>query len=153
MKIEKRTSSYCFFVVILMFVITVYSLGCAEINPKEKQVSEIKSVSIINLISNPEKYDGKTIRAIGYISVGLEHCILYMHSSDSEYNIINNAIWINSDDDLKKLGYKGDGYYLLEGVFNEGVSGHLGAYKGSLSKIQRIEQRISRTEYMRKSRL
>lgn len=114
---------------------------------------EIQSVSLINLIVNPEKYDLKMVRVEGYLHIKFEDSALYLSKSDADYLNGQNAIWVSFSEnkDIKiqpldrniklskeNLGYFDCKYVLLEGVFNKNDHGHMGAYAATLEDITRI---------------
>ena len=61
---------------------------------KDKSPGNPISVSAIQLISTPEKYDGKVIRVIGYLNLEFEGTALYCYKSDFENRIYKNSIWL-----------------------------------------------------------
>jgi hypothetical protein len=54
-----------------------------------------ESVSLIQLIANPERYDKKIVRFIAYLHLEFEGDAVYLHRDDFEHAISNDAIWIN----------------------------------------------------------
>lgn len=101
-----------------------------------------KGVSLINLISNPEKFNGKSIRVEGFLIVSFESTILYFHKEDYDYGLYQNGIWIEiSKDDIasSKFGNLNKRYVLLEGTFDATNNGHFGKYVGGVERITRAE--------------
>lgn len=103
---------------------------------KERPKSE--DISIINLISNPEKYYGKRVRISGYMSSEFEGTAIYLSREDFDRHIYKNAIFL--------LIGKGNGYQnyhkeyvTLEGIFIEG-EGHMGAFSGMLKGVEYIRK-------------
>ena len=103
---------------------------------------EASEVSMISLIANPEKYDGKLVRVVGVGRIEFEGNSLYFSKADHDNNITKNALWMNPDyealqaeeNELQKLNGK---YVLIEGVFNSGNQGHFGMYSGAVERITR----------------
>ncbi len=98
------------------------------------------SVSIINLIATPEKYNGKTVLVDGFLNLDFEDNALYLHSEDYERALTVNSIIIKVKDDpeLKKLDKK---YVIIQGVFRS--LGDLRYYRGHgyIENIERIAER------------
>lgn len=114
--------------------------------------NQVQKVSMISLISSPEKFDNKTIRVGGYIRISFEENILFFSRESMAAKDSSNGVWISygdgigSQDDLIKYKnffksikkYSGQHVY-LEGVFDMKDSGHLGCCAGTISRITLIE--------------
>jgi hypothetical protein len=102
--------------------------------------SELKDVSMIQLIANPQQYDGKPIRVMAFLNLEFEGNALYLHREDFDKSILANAVWISLDDQQIRTSKKfSGGYVLVEGVFNAKDRGHLGIFSGSIQQINRIQ--------------
>jgi hypothetical protein len=62
----------------------------AEQAPQRRQLGEL--VSLIALIANPEKFNGKHVRVRGYATVGLENNFLYLNPYNAQVFGVENAI-------------------------------------------------------------
>lgn len=104
------------------------------------KLEDINEVSIINLISTPEKYDGKLVSVKGFLIVAFENTVLFLHKEDLENGISKNGIWVNIlRTDLNNLKLECDYKYArIVGTFNARSKGHMGAYSGSIVNIQLI---------------
>ena len=51
-------------------------------------------VSLIQLIANPEKYDGKQVQVVGFLRLEFEGNALYLHEDDYTNNLYGNAVGI-----------------------------------------------------------
>lgn len=102
--------------------------------------TEVRDVSMIQLIANPQQYDGSPIRLIAFLNLEFEGNALYLHREDYEKSNSSNAIWITLTDkqenSLKKLS---GGYVLVEGIFRSKERGHLDMFSGSIERIKRIQ--------------
>lgn len=113
-------------------------------------------VSIISLIANPEKYDGKKVRISGFLHVQFEDSAIYLHKDDADHLIGENALWVDyaKDPSLQPIckekydasklmtKYFNGRYVLIEGVFNMKGRGHMGAFSGTIEDVSRVlEQR------------
>jgi hypothetical protein len=130
---------------ILLLTLTHLSFSQKNENSEEK-VTEIEyasnhTLSLINLISTPEKYHGKKVQVIGYLNLEFEGNGLYLHKEDYEYSIYSNGFWVSFDKNTiqkivdEKLNNE---YVLLVGVFNMNKRGHMGLWSGEIEQINRI---------------
>jgi hypothetical protein len=79
------------------------------------------SVDVIALIANPEKFDGKLIRVIGFLRLDSEGNVLYLHREDYENAILGDGIWVDVTPAVtKQSATLNMNYVLLEGVFSAG---------------------------------
>ena len=119
-----------FFIFVLLFI----SLGCHAANLTE-------SVSIINLISTPEKYEGKTVRLVGVAKIEFEDNAIYLNQNDLKSLNYKNGIWLAVKKEQVSEFEKFSGKpVLVEGVFNSKRKGHLNLWSGSIDVILRIEE-------------
>lgn len=95
---------------------------------------------MIQLIANPEQYDGSPIRVIAFLNLEFEGTALYLHREDYEKSLASNAIWISLTDQQVNSSKKlSRGYVLVEGVFRAKDRGHLGMFSGSVERVTRIQ--------------
>lgn len=52
-------------------------------------------VSLVSLIAEPEKYDGKVVVVTGYVSLGFERSFLFLSPYDSQEFILANALFLD----------------------------------------------------------
>lgn len=102
--------------------------------------SERKNVSMIQLIANPQQYDGKPIRVMAFLHLEFEGNALYLHREDFDKSLLSNAVWISLDDQKIRTSKKlSGGYVLVEGIFNAKDQGHLGSFSGSIQQVTRLQ--------------
>lgn len=95
-------------------------------------------ISMVNLWSNPEKYNGKVVLIMGYLNLENEGNAIYFHNEDHKFNLSNNAfglsmtkyLWENID--LKQYNHK---YVEIMGVFNYERKGHGGIFQGTIENV------------------
>jgi hypothetical protein len=108
--------------------------------PGPIEEARVPNVSLIQLIANPQQYEGKRIRIIGYLHLEFEGDAIYLHREDFEQGIVENAIWINTPkaltDELREA--VNDKYVLCTGVFTAKRRGHMGMFSGEISDVNRI---------------
>ena len=94
---------------------------------------------LVQLIADPEDFDGERVRVEGFLHVKFEDNALYLHREDADHLVGRNAAWISFDG---KVG--GDPsafdrrYVLVEGVFRADEHGHMGAYSGTIEDVNRV---------------
>ncbi|MBF9140172.1 hypothetical protein [Hymenobacter properus] len=59
-------------------------------------------VSLVKLIANPEKYDGKTIQVIGFLNLEFEGDAIYLHKEDFDQGLTRNGFWESFSEKMKK---------------------------------------------------
>lgn len=103
---------------------------------------EVRNVSIIQLIANPQKYDGQLVRVVGFMHLEFEGDALYQYREDYERAILNNGIWLSLTDPQERSSAKlNDRYVLVEGRFKAEEKGHFASWSGSLQQISRVSDR------------
>ena len=116
---------------VLFAVITV--IGYA------KPATQLQNVSLLELVVQPEKFDGKTIAVIGYLDVSFDGSLLYVHREDAENWISENAVWVRRTEQMERnrssLNHK---YVKLVGKFKVGYSQQLGDPPNGFSEVQSI---------------
>ncbi len=101
----------------------------------------IIDVSVIQLISNPEKFDGKYVRLIGFVRLEFEGNAIYLHEDDYKYGLTRNGLWLSLTEgccgkDVRIFDQK---YVLVEGTFSAKNQGHMGLFSGAIEKIKRFQ--------------
>jgi hypothetical protein len=106
---------------------------------ESKQLGPI-DVSIIQLIATPEKYDGKLVRAIGFVRLEFEGNVIYLHQEDLKHGLTRNGLWLNVPKGIQKEADKyNDQYVLVVGTFNAREKGHMGMTSGAIEDINRFQ--------------
>ena len=115
--------------------------------------SEPKDVSLVQLIANSAEWHGKLVRVDGYCRLEFEETVLYLHEEDSEHLITRNGVWLRLGWPIpEKYRDVGDGYVLVEGVFDADQAGHMGMFSGEIKDVRRIQRLRSRKELARPPR-
>lgn len=108
--------------------------GWSDTNAAERPLA----VSLVQLIANPEDYDGKFIRVIGFFRMEFEGDAIYLHQEDYKHALTCNGLWIDVTDDIRNRQAEFDQkYVLVEGTFNAKGKGHMGMWSGAIEKISR----------------
>ena len=98
-------------------------------------------VSMVQLLSTPEKYDGNLVRVIGVGNLEFEGNYLSLSKEDHKYGA-GNSVWIElgekaiSYDEAKEYYGK---YVFVEGLFDKDDRGHFDMFCGSIKNISRYQ--------------
>jgi hypothetical protein len=129
------------------FLAAVCALPIANGCKPARQVNEVAPSrnSILAIAATPEKYDGRKIIVIGYLSLRQENYALFLHEEDFRREIYSNAIWLHMSSDQEESYKSYDGQYcVIEGIFRSGDFGFGGFYAGAMD-VTRISDYIDAT--------
>lgn len=101
-----------------------------------------EQVSIIDLIANPEKYQGSQVIIGGFLSLEFEGNAIYLHRDDFENRIYKNGLWCTID--LVKYKVFDEKYVIIEGNFDAKDKGHMRLWSGTINDISRAWLPVSR---------
>jgi hypothetical protein len=133
---QMKTISTLALVMLTIFSNSAYSANFGKIR-------QVETVSIISLIANPEKYDGRPVRVNGAIRLEFEAKALCLHQEDVIQRIYMNCLWIQPDlnalaVDEGTLSALNNQYVILEGTFRKDEHGHRGLYSAAITGIWRV---------------
>lgn len=125
---------------LIAFLLVLILGSCSTIN-KENSTKKVEEISLVALISNPEKYHKKRIQIQGYFSYEHEGNAVYINKCDWENLLSKNGVYLQiTSDFLEKEGiekpYKG--YVLIEGIFNKDKFGFGGLFSGTFEEVTSI---------------
>ena len=93
-------------------------------------------VSIVRLLSDPDRFDGKRVALVGFVHLEFEGNAIYLHKEDLTHRIMKNALWVSFADGYKPADCQ-DRYVLIEGIFSAGDTGHMALFSGAVKEIDR----------------
>jgi hypothetical protein len=94
------------------------------------------SVSIVQLIATPEKYDGKVVQVMGFLRLEFEGNAIYLHEDDYTHAIYKNGLMIVSNANIEARADKLNLHYIiLEGTFDGKNLGNKGLNSGTITNI------------------
>lgn len=133
------TSFIIMLVLLIGFIVTSTLLQSqktdASAADKEAEVIGYYDISLIQLLSNPEKYHGKTVRVYGFATLeSSKNRISYSKDSDAYlYDSISISLGesLNYEETAKYNG----GYVRITGVFDMNDKSRGGIYRGSIKDI------------------
>jgi hypothetical protein len=91
-------------------------------------------VSMIDLIANPELFDGKKVMVQGYAHFEFEGDAIYLHKEDFLYGSLRNSLWLEIDH-TKSFVKCQDSYVYVRGTYRAGMGGHFDMFSGVLHDI------------------
>lgn len=135
--------------IILIIIVTLTFLNGAWLFAEQPY-----SVSLVQLIATPEKYNGKFVRVNGYLHVKFEDSALYFSKDHADRIDARNAIWMsyaeNGKLQLQPKHKAGIINFDCEWVFVEGIfvyesehgHGHMSLFSGELKNVTRVVKQI-----------
>jgi hypothetical protein len=113
----------------------------------DEKVITFEKVSLVNVISNPEKYHKKAIEVKGYFIMESEGDAIYLSKEDCSNMIYKNGIFLfTSKEALSEMGLKPPfkGYVKLRGVFNKNILGSYNFYSGTFDKVIEVSRLLKK---------
>src|SRR5580704_3511350 len=59
-----------------------------------------EDVSLVELIADPAKFDGKVVVVHGFLQIDYEHDMLFLHREDFDNVLLENAIWVDTTEEM-----------------------------------------------------
>ena len=120
----------------LALAMTIMLLSASSAAPVSHAQNPIRNtVSIVQLIARPEKYDRKVVRVMGFLRLEFEGDAIYLHEDDYRHAILKNGLTIVRNAKMEELADRLDLHYvILEGTFDV-RSGNMGLNSGTITNI------------------
>jgi hypothetical protein len=94
-------------------------------------------VSLVALIANPERLDGKVVYVTGYLRLEEEGDAIYLSETDYLHGHTKNSVWVERTKQMETDIEKLDGTYVgIVGVFSAKDLGHGAAHSGAIIRIR-----------------
>ena len=107
----------------------------------QKTAPTILDVSLVQLIANPDRFDKRRVRVIGFCWFEFERTALHLHREDFERGLSKNAVWLSVGWPVPAAYADAKGKYaIVEGTFNAKDHGHMDMFAGSIGAITRLEE-------------
>jgi hypothetical protein len=128
---------------LMLLLCLVASLVRADETPIETSMEQ--------LLASPEKFQGKRVRVCGYLHLKFEDRAIYLTKDDADNHRTKAAFWISFEAKVELLGEDtrktklpdfDDAFVQLDGTFDTGVKGHLGAFAGGIDQITRLYEPV-----------
>ena len=135
--------------ILLAFVLFTISTYSQKPKTRIEKIEEEKAIPyyefnipLIRLISNPEKYQGKTIQIKGYLNLEFEGNAIYFHQEDYVRSLTENSLWVEFSKDIidkKNINEFSKKYVIIVGTFQMNSRGHMGIFGGTMKNITRLD--------------
>ena len=103
-------------------------------------LQRVRSVSLVALLADWERYRGRTIQVEGLLSVGFENNYLYLHQEDAVNHIVNNSVGVQLEPEERIRYAAFDGAYVsLSGTVDCNPTGFAGC-EAVLRDVHRIHR-------------
>ena len=99
--------------------------------------NKTENVSMIQILADPEKYDGKRIRFVGYLVDEFECHAVFLSQESYVHLIMEQSIFL-SHDFGKHRGLVHKRYCQVEGTYKAVPKGYMQANNGSLEDVSRV---------------
>lgn len=117
---------------------------------RDRQIQmQYHPVSLVALLADPERYDGRKVLVSGFVTLGFEGSGLHLDKSAYEAGLRRNAVWLEkpkwlSAEAARRLDRR---YGDVAGTFDASGHGHVGAYTGALVQVRRIRPTFTQSNY------
>lgn len=125
-----------------LLIVALIITGCSNYqqttNTKNANTND---VSIIAIISNPDKFHNKHVHVEGYFTLQHEEYAIYFSKSDYENGLFKNGIFLDISKDFvmtQNIDKPFNGYIAIEGIFNKKKLGSNDSFSGTLEEISYI---------------
>ncbi len=103
---------------------------------------QVTTASLLQLIANPEKFDGKTVVVEGVTNIDFEGNAIYLSKEHWKHSISSFGVWLDLDPKLAKDRKWANGLYcVIKATFRAGDRGHMGLFMGSLTEVSMFDLR------------
>lgn len=112
-------------------------VNCAV--PEHNGDCALYGLSMVQLLANPERYDGDHIRVVGYIHLEPDSNAIYLHKEDEEHHVFKNGLWVSLTQGVSFEGCQ-DAYVIVEGVYRARTTGRMTLWTGELTHVTRCQR-------------
>ena len=102
--------------------------------PSHDGTCALWDVSIVRLLADPERFDGKPVAIVGFVHLEFEGDAIYLHNEDFIHRVMKNALWVSFADGYKPADCQ-DRYVEMEGIFSARDTGHMALFSGAVEGI------------------
>jgi hypothetical protein len=91
--------------------------------------------SLIYLLANPQEFEGRRVRVVGFMHLEFEGTAIYVRRDDYESSLTRNGFWLSFRDSTVNRTGLNTVYVILEGTFTGKSGGHLGLWSGTIRDV------------------
>ena len=118
----------------IAFSLVLFAVSSAAIAAGNEPVLR---TSIVQLLANPEKFEGKLIEVRGFVRIEFEGDAIYLHKEDYEHGLYSNGMWLGTSECKRLDGTRFDvGYAMVVGRYTSKRRGHMGLWSGAIEEVQ-----------------
>lgn len=123
----------------MLSVLVMISLSSTTVAIAEKETSA--PCSIVQLIADPQTFDGKRVLTYGFATIGPERNYLYLSREDADHGLLTNAVLLDLPTMKETLRHAqlDSRYVLVEGRFDASHKDAFVPANGGLRNITRLE--------------
>jgi hypothetical protein len=100
---------------------------------------DLYGISLVQLLANPDKYDGKYVRVTGYVHFEAQANALYLHREDVEHHLLKNGVWVALAEGVSFDACQ-DAYVILEGLFRARNTDNARYWSGALTRVAKCQK-------------
>lgn len=99
------------------------------------RAAEVERVSIVQLLANPQAYEGKRVEVSGFVNIEFEGNAIWLHKEDFMRGLYQNALWLNVSEGgcVDASGMPLSAYASLSGTFTAKLHGHMGLWPAQIT--------------------
>lgn len=113
----------------LLFIVIAFVLGMWHVAAAQEQ-EKIKEVSLAEIVANPARYDGQTVRVRGFLLSRFENRALYINDDDLDRE---KSLWVaNTLDIANRIRRLAGQYVVVEGTIDAKSHGHMNKFAGTV---------------------
>ena len=131
-----------------IFVLAAFECSCNQSQKADNlgfenqatapDTTNYEEVSMISLIANPDRYNGKRVIVSGFLHIEFESNMIYLNETDFKNNLTKNAIWIGITREQMESPMMlrcQNKYGFVKGIFDMNDKGHYEMNSGAMTKI------------------
>ena len=132
------------FIILSLFLVSFFQINafCEEAYNAEETC---EFISIVQLIANPDAFNGKKVCVIGYAIIEFEGNAIFLSEESAEHGVFKNSLSLSvNTEKYEKFSEK---YCIIEGIFDSALKRHWGGSSGGLKDIVKFnEWKLTRTK-------
>lgn len=110
---------------------------------------QYESASLVALLANPERFDGRKLMVSGFLTLEHEGTGLYLDRAAYDAGLSKNAVWLDrptwpEPEETRRLHRT---YAEVVGTFDASKLGAYDHYSGALTQVQRITPTFTAADY------
>lgn len=118
----------------MVLLLTNFCFGASDLN---RNGEKLKKVSMIELIANPDKFDGQRVIVSGFVRSEFEGNGLYFHEEDYRHGLRENAVGLSlAPKDVIQAKDWNLKYCTVIGTYHAVPAGYFSLWSGSLSQVK-----------------